>query len=518
MNDRSAYKQIMLNTLTGWFAVIIRTAIALVMVPFLLIHLGTEGYGLIGLLGVIVGMANVADLGLRAALGRELSEQVARKDPQAFNELASTALLLYFGIAFVLAILCWLLAPWFVMIFKVSDALKADGILMIRIYGSASIILSFVTPVFSAALTSFHRFDVVNSVEVVGGIVSSIMLFVAISAVDNPLFGWVVVMLIFQIVTLVLTVSLFFRFCNGAQVGVCFFNPARLQSLFRLGGQMYALQMTQTLAERSDPLVISYFFGPAGVALYQPGRRLAEMVRPIVLTLANQMYPVTTKEYVNSRQARIRTILVFGTKYTLLLGLLFCVGMLVFAEPFCRLWLGKTIGDDWLVVARVMQGWALADLLTYAAGTQWSVLLGMKRLRFLIWSQLPAALLNVLVSIYLVGFTKLGIPGVLLATIIIGVIRRPIVSWYTARACKLRFRVYLQEAYLRPFGCFLLTLLAGGVISRFVRVDGIAELLFSIAIVGLVWAAGTLGIGLTQHERHLILEFIKNAYGKIKGT
>jgi O-antigen/teichoic acid export membrane protein len=518
MNGRSASKQIVVNTLTGWFAVVIRTAIALVMVPFLLSHLGTEGYGLIGLLGVIVGMTNVADLGLRAALGRELSEQVARNDPQAFNELASTALLLYFCIAFVLAIVCWLLAPWFVVFFKVPEALQADGILTIRIYGSASIMFSFITPVFSAALTSFHRFDVVNSVELFGGIVSGLMLYIVISAVDNPLFGWVIVMLIFQTLTLILTVLLFARFCDGAQLGVCFCNSERLHSLFRLGGQMYALQMTQTLAERSDPLVISYFFGPAGVALYQPGRRLSEMVRPIVLTLANQMYPITTKEHVNSRKDRIQTILVLGTKYTLLLGLLFSVGMLVFAEPFCRIWLGSTIGDDCLVVARVMQGWALVDLMTYAAGTQWAVLLGMKRLTFLVWSQLPAAVFNVLVSIYLVGFTKLGIPGVLVATIIVGVIRRPIVSWYTARACRLRFRTYIQEAYLRPFGCFLLTLFAGWSISHIVSVGGIAELLFSIAIVGLVWLVCTLGIGLTNRERYLILGFIKSTYGKIKGT
>ena len=435
MADRGASKQIVLNTLMGWFAVVIRTAIALVMVPFLLTHLGTEEYGLVGLLGVTVGLANLADFGLRAALGRELAEQVARKDLRAFNEILNTALLVNCAIASVLFLLVWLLAPWFVVIFKVSGALQADAIFTIRIYGSASVFFSFVTPVFSAALCSFHRFDLFNAVEIIGGTVSSLMLFAVIPIVDNPLFGWVGVMAIFQSVMLCSTIWYLFRICNVAQFGASFLNRERLYSLINLGRQMYALQISQTLVARSDPLVISYFFGPVGVALYRPAARLSEAIRSVVLTFPGQMYPITTQQHIEGQRERIRSTLMLGTKYTFLLGTLFSAGMLVFADPFCRLWLGGSIGSDYTVVATLMQGWALIELMTYAAGTQWPVLLAMKRLTFLIWTQLPAAVLNVLISIYLVGFTELGIPGVLLATIVVGVIRRPIVSWYTARVC-----------------------------------------------------------------------------------
>jgi O-antigen/teichoic acid export membrane protein len=516
MNVRGASKQIVLNTLTGWSAVIIRTAIALVMVPFLLTHLGTEEYGLVGLLGVIVGMANLADFGLRAALGRELAEQVARKDLRAFNEILNTALFVNCAIASVLALVGWLLAPWFVGIFKVSGALQADAILTFRIYGSASVFFSFITPVFSAALCSFHRFDLFNAVEIIGGIVSSLMLFVVIPAVENPLFGWIGVMLIFQAVMLCLTIAYLFRICNLAQFGASFLNRERLSALIRLGRQMYALQISQTLVARSDPLVISYFFGPVGVALYRPAARLSEAIRSVVLTLPSQIYPITTRQHVEGQRAKIQNTLLLGTKYTLLLGSLFSAGMLVFADPFCRLWIGGSIGSDYTVVANLMQGWALVDLMIYAAGTQWPVLLGMKRLTVLIWTQLPAAVLNVAVSIYLVGFTELGIPGVLIATIIVGAVRRPIVSWYTARACRLNFRTYLEESYLRPFACFLLTLLAGWIGRRLLGVDDIAELLVATAMVGSVWAAVTLGIGLKHNERQLIFKFVVSRYRGIR--
>lgn len=510
MPKNSTLKQILANTGSGWLAVIIRAAIALVMVPFLLDHLGKEGYGLIGLLGVIVSLSSVADLGLRGALGRELAEQVVRNDRQAFSELASTALLLYSGMALILVLAGWSLAPWFVHVFKIPGTLQASAIWIIRLYGSVSIILSFITPVFTAALSSYHRFDIVNAVQIIGGIVSSLMLFVILPVVGNALYGWAGVMLGYSLVMLVLTVFFFFRFCEGAQIGIRYLNPARLHPLFKLGGYMYALQMTNALAERSDPLVISYFFGPAGVALYQPGGRLSQMIRPVVTMLADQMYPLTTKQHVDNQYEKMQKILILGTKYTLLLGSLFSAGMLVFAEPFCRLWLSKSIGDDYQIAARVMMGWALADMMTYAAGTQWSVLLGIKTLKVLIWTQIPTAVLNILVSIYLVGFTRLGIPGVLAATVLIGFIRRPVLIWYTAKVCRLAPATYFRTAYIRPLCCFLITFSGACLIRLFVDCNSYGFLAVSAGFAGLVWGTSSWAVGLTAPERQIVMKAFQN--------
>ncbi len=515
MSNSKTLRQIVINVGTGWLAMIFRAVIAFIMVPFLLLHLGKEGYGLVGLLGVIVSLTTVADLGLRGALGRELTEQVVRKDKQAFNELASTALLLYLGIATVLAIVCWLLAPWFVHLFKVPESLRTDAVLMVQLYGTISVFLAFVTPVFSASLSSYHRFDLVNSVHIISGILSSLMLFAVISAVDNALYGWTGVMLTLQIVKLLLMVYFFCRFCEGAQIGIRFLKPARLHPLFQLGGCMYALQMTQVLAERSDPLVISYYFGPAGVALYQPGGRLSQMIRPVVTMLSDQMYPLTTKQHVDGKHLKMQKILILGTKYTLLMGSLFSTGMLVFAEPFCRLWLEIAIGADYKIAAKVMMGWALADLMTYAAGTQWPVLLGMKKLKFLIWTQLPTAVLNVLVSIYLVGFTNLGIPGVLVATVLIGFIRRPILMWYTAKVCDLKPMVYFTQSYLRPILCLAVTLLGAYVIRFSVDIDSFLLLLVCACGVATIWSISCWFFGLTGQERTPILSKIMIQFKKV---
>jgi len=505
-------QQILRNLLTGWLAIAIRLAIALALVPFLLSHLGQEGYGLVGLLGVIVSMAGVADLGLRAALSRELCEQVARKDQQAFNELASTALLLYFLISVFLAAIGFILAPWLVTVFNVTAVLQGDAVRLIRIYGTCAVIFSFITPVFSAALASHHRYDLVNSANMIGGITSSLLLFVVVSIIANPIYGWAGVMFVFQAVLLAVNVLFFRRFCHGARLGIKFLNPARLRPLFHLGGYMYMFQLSHAIAEHSDPLVVSYFFGPAGVALYQPGGRFSSMVRPLVMMFSDQMLPLATKSHVENDQRNQKRILYDGTRFMLLMGTLFSVGIAVFAMPFCRLWLEGSLGKDYRTVALIMISWAIVDFTTFVQGTSWSTMLGMgvKFLRPGAIIRVVASVFNIAISIWLVGYTRMGVPGVLVATIITGLVLRPIFITLVARFCKLSILDYLRNAHLR--GLIVAGVLAplAFAVKKWCDINNYFDLALAAALTGIFWGLLVWLIGLKKQERLLIFYAIKN--------
>jgi len=505
----STAHQIARNLITNWLAIALRTVFALVMVPFLISHLGRDGYGILGLLVILVIMAEVADLGLRAALGRELAECHAQQDERGFGELVCSAFWLYIFMALVLIGVNWFMAPWLVSSMKVPPALQPDTVLLLRGYGSTHILFTFVLPPFTAALSSINRFDTINRVEMVTDTLSSIVMLMIIPLFRNPLFAWAGIMLARQVIMIILLViqvriHLPFRLFHPS-----LFNPARLRKLFGLGGSMYAIQLTQTLSEKSDPLVVSYFFGPAGVSLYQPGGRISQLVRPVVLTLANQMFPLTTRQFVGKHVEKMRLILTHGTRFTLLIGSLFTVGMVMFAEPFCRLWLSEKLGPDYITVSYVMVGWAMADFITYAAGTQWAVLLGMKRLKFLIWTMLPTAILNMGLSVYIVGYTSMGIPGVLVATIAIGIIRRPILIWHTARCCGMKTSSYLREGYARAMICFALVLLIAGLCRFSMPLTSILHLIAASVMVTLAWAASCWLIGMTSAERAFVVAEIK---------
>ena len=203
----STIGQIFKNTMTGWVAKVIQIVIALFMVPFLLNVIGKEGYGLIGLFSVFISLSMVADLGLRSALGRELSEKVALGDQQGFRELSITAAMLYMVISCLLVVLIWILSPWMVILFKVSEGLRKEAVFLFRVYGCSMTIISFVTPIFNSGLTSFMRFDVDNLIQTTILILANLLLFLFISLWKNQaLYVWVFVMLSGSIASLFLYV------------------------------------------------------------------------------------------------------------------------------------------------------------------------------------------------------------------------------------------------------------------------------------------------------------------------
>lgn len=482
-------------------------AIALVMVPFLLKHLGTDGYGLIGLMGVIVSFSSVADLGLRQALGRELSEKVASNDANGFRALSSTALALYLGIAVILIVVGWVLAPWFVTIFKVSDPLQNDAILLIRWYGSACLFLSFVTPVFTAGLQSFFRFDAINMVQTISGIVSGLLLFACISLLDfAPLFVWAFVTFSVLLLNLICLGALYKKWCYSGNLGYQYINWRELKPLAQLGGYMYILQLTLALSDRSDPLIVSSFFGTAGVAIYQTGARLSQVLKPVVLTLSTQVHPLTTRFHVLKQLDQQRKTLILGTRYTLLLGVFFSAGIMLFAEQFCQLWLYNSLGDDYKTVAHVMRLWAFVNIFDYAGAMHWPALLGMKKLSLALTILVPSAIFNILFSIFLVGFTDLGIPGVLVATIITGLVRRPVIIWYVSKLTGLSIKEYIRSAYV-PSGILFIMLLAFYYVLQLFSMHNWAMFILCLALFGiysalvLIWIERQLLFGMWYQWR-----------------
>lgn len=455
--------QIVKNTFSSWSMVAVQAAVGLVMVPFMLGKLGKEGYGVLGIIGAIIGFSAIADLGLRAALERELAEKVALQDADGFRILSSTSLLLYVAISLMIGGIVALLAPWLCSIFRVGEEYNNLAVWLLRTYAPFTVFLSFLTPVFTAGVCSFMRYDVQNHITLSSQLVISLMLFVFLSTSNaNPLIVWCLVMMAGSVSRIGMLWFFYRRNCFGGKLGRRWVDFKILRPLFQLGGSMYVLQLTQMLAVQMNPLIISRFIGPIGVALYDAGSKLPQMVNPLVTSLTAQLTPLTTKYHVASNREREQQILILGTKYTLYLGVFFSAGVIVFADPFCRLWLFDTLGEDVKMVSLIMKMWSVANVFSYAAGSQWSILLGKKKIHFVVEVSCITSLFNIVCSVYLVGFTSLGIVGVLVGGMITEIIRRPILIWYTSKQVKLMPSQYLREAYISPL-LFLSALLLIGV-------------------------------------------------------
>jgi O-antigen/teichoic acid export membrane protein len=244
----------------------------------------------------------------------------------------------------------------------------------------------------------------------------------------------------------------------GLGVSVSAMRLSSVKELFRLGSQFTLLQLSSQLSVNADPFILTACLGPASVSLYRPPAQVLGTVSPLVLTLANQLHPLATKAHVEGNKKDLADILFRGTKYTMLMGAPFCAIVIALAHPLCKIWLGKALGEQYRICAAVLAVQAVTQLGAFAAGTQWPVLLGMRRTAFAAYGRLAFAVLNIIISWQLVRHTALGVLGVVLPTMVIELIWRPMLIYHVCRSLDVAVSEYLRQAYLSP-------LLIGGTIA-----------------------------------------------------
>jgi O-antigen/teichoic acid export membrane protein len=504
----STSKQIGINVLTQWLSFILRAGIGIVLVPFLIRELGRDVYGLAILLGVIISFAEVADMGLRAALGRHLSEALAENNMDAYNSLAATAVAIWLSVGGILAVACAIFSGSIVAFLDIPVEIQGDANLLVMLFGSLSILMAFIQPLFSAILSSSNRFDVINRLAAGHGLTTGVLLFLVLSYSDSGIYGWGVVMLGGKVLFLIISAVVALRVMPSFQFSLKRVSWVSFRKLFSLSGYLFFLNLTNLLSSKVDPIILSRFLGPASLALYNPGLTLSSRVRPLVLVLANQLYPVTTKFHTTGDDAQMKKVLFVGTRLTLCMGIGVFAILGVLSQSICRVWLEGTLGQEYQVAGYILLGWALIDLFQAAAGSQWPVMIGKNKVRFVAYTQFPLSILNIFASVYLVNHTSLGVVAVIVPTVIIGAVRRVITTCYVRSLLDLKWGDYLRHAYLRPVivGCLLIPI--ASLVSLNFPANSIVELMVPILIISILWCVLFGVIGVLPEERSLVYQKI----------
>ena len=502
--------RILRNASAEWFATAASMIVGILLVPFLITQLGKDAYGLLGLIGSLAFLTTIAGFGLSGALSRHLAEQIARNDSQTYNELSSTAFYYYIGSGLLVAATLAILAPIFVDLFNVPDALTNEAIWLVRWYCSLSAFMTLVQSLFQGVITSHNAFAVLNLTNAFSNVTRAVLLFVVIS-IAAGLVSWSLAMLAIQAVNLAMIIAIAYRICPTLRLKRTLCSVRAFHKLFGLGGKLFLIQLSRILGMTVDPLILSFYLGPGSVAVYAPAASLAGVVRPLVDTLSQQLHPLATSYYVNGSKGNLESVLLRGTRLSFLMGIGASVFLFVFAVPIMDVWLRDSLGAMYIVSAVLLAMWALVDLAAYSGGSQWPVLLGSNHVEFLLWVQLTTAILNIALSIYLVGYTRLGIVGVMVPTVLVGFVRRPILVIYTARLCGVSVRNYFSKSYLSGLRVLLLLLSVSLLLRETLHPDSLAALAAVAVLYGICWMLLTWCLGLEAEDRMVFDQMLRRA-------
>ena len=499
------------NVLSNFAAQFVTLATAFALTPFVLSHLGRQGYGLWVLIVSIVGYGTLLDLGVSGAAVKYTAEFHARGEHDRVNRVIGTVLTLYtaLGLAFigVAAILAYIVPR----VFAVPEAYRAEAPWIILVAGiGIGVGLPGLASV--SALRGLQRFDVANGIGIAGTLLSAGATVVVLSA-GGGLLGLAIVNAAVNPLTQVPVLLALRRIEPRIRVGWRYASAQELRRVVSFSSSVAVVQFSGILTERTDPIVIGGFLRVAAVTPYALAQRLAQVVPLLARQFTRVIVPFAAERAAAGDTAALRSLTLAGTRVTLAISVPLTIGLAVLGGDVLSLW----VGEEYRPYAYLITILAVNGLLDTASYPGMSALMAIDRHRPVAWMALADGVGNLVLSLVLVYF--FGLAGVAAATVISTVaVLGTCVLPYTARHIGFDLRELARATVLRllfPAAVFLTTIVA---LRELVGGNSVFDLIVCVLPSAVLYAFVYVLAGAPKGERDLYRSYASSVATRVVGS
>lgn len=480
------------------------------MVPLFIDSFGKDGYGVIILLGTILSFSILAEFGINAGLVRYLTKCSAIDDHESFNEYFNTGLVIYIGIWIILALSLYIFSPALARLFEVPLIYFDEMVLLLRTFGIITLFSSFTIPLFGSIASSYNRYDLKNYRETIIGTLSVLTIILAVEVFNIDIIQWAIITIAFQLVTFITICTIGFKLAPHLKITPRYFRKKKLKDMLSFGLITFIGGWSRKMKINADPLILSNFFGPVVIPVYRAGVSMPSHTRPLIAALSGQIHAVSTNLFTKGEFKKFNKVFETGTKFTLLMAVPMLLIFLFYAEEILIVWLGDSLSNkDIAIAANCMRAMAFIDFCFYMEGSSYAVLYAMNKLKFMTFTDLLLGVTNIVSSILLVQYSALGIFGVLVPTMVLECLARPLYLYYTAGMMGFPKEKIFNKIYLP----ILLVLIANALfillLKTLIAPDNLFYLLTNGFLLGVFWVISTWILGLNSSDKKDVVETLK---------
>ncbi len=442
--------RIVTNTLIAYAARFVVGGVSLVMVSYLLRHLGESTFGIIGIANSILQFVVLIELGVRPAVSRQLTTFLFGGEIERSNELVSTAFAVYCIFAGMILLVVGLGGDHFLAIMKVAPSLRAEamGVLLLS---AVTVCIALLRAPYDAALTANLRFDVLTLTDAGQKFVRALVVVAIFSLWQPRLLVWALGGLLAAIAGSVIIRRQALGVCHTLRIGRRAVSRRGLRDIAAFSVYTSLLQLSDWTGSQSGPLVISYFLGTAAVGHYTPAIAVVAALLPLSRSFLSQLAPVIAKAQATSQPGLIQQVLFRGTRYSLIITGGTMVLLATSAFSLVRVWLGKGFEDTgWVLVI-----WSASSLLEACVAGSVQIFIGTGKLRAMTIANILLAIGSICLAIYLVGWTSIGIAGTAIAVLAAQLIRTVTFHLYVTHISAVDRKRYFRESFLGPAVCLI---------------------------------------------------------------
>jgi O-antigen/teichoic acid export membrane protein len=380
------------NTLFNAAGRVWQVAAAFFLTPYVVQAIGVERYGVWAVVGVITGYFGLLDFGMTTALVKFVSEYDAKADRIALARAIHSGAVFYAGFGLAMAVLGTLgvdlILPWFTVPAHLAAETREVLRLGILIFGASHLL-----NMGHAVLFGLQRMEITNAVAIAQSLVSvagTVWFLRRGYGLTGLLWNNALVL----VAGAVMSVAGIRRILPGFGLYPFRFDFKTLGRLYAYGFQIWTAGLAGLLHHQYDKLLLSHFAGLAAVAQYDIGSRIVAYARELPLILSSAILPAASALDARNDPASLEALYERASKYIVFAATAAAAGILLFAPPFIRLWLGREFEAS-IATAQILMAGFFFNALT-AAG--YFILNGMNKPQFGMRSSVAAAVLNVTLS------------------------------------------------------------------------------------------------------------------------
>ncbi|WP_448553778.1 oligosaccharide flippase family protein [Thalassotalea montiporae] len=440
MNDA---KQRSLGVALGYLSITLRNILGLLLIPFMIHHLGISEYGIYSLVSSLALYLVILELGLSNTTIRFISKYRAENDVPAQHQFLGNVLFIYTLIAMLVfavgSYIWWHLPSMFAESLTLEEVslLKQSYALLLL-----SVIVTLMSNSFTGIITAHEKFVFEQSSQI------SFFLLRCSLVVGALLLGYGVIEI--ALIDLVINVCqalmrIYFVFWKlKFKVSFQGFNFTALKEVAVFSGFVALAVIVNQINWRVDNLIIGYMQGSEAVAIFSVGIQLILCFIAFASTISNVFAPkIISMVTAKATMTQLTDELIKVGRMQLIV-LAFVLGIFIlFGQQFIQLFVGSEFQLAYWVALLPMIPFTL--VLTLSASN--ALLHGMNKHKTKSLILLATACLNVMFSVFLVNIY--GLVGAAIgtaATLLIGEVL--LISRYLASLGIEIKRFYYETAVL----------------------------------------------------------------------
>jgi len=331
-------RQFFKNIFSSWFAYLIRIVITFLFVPYITTVLGGERYGVWVIIFQTIFYFSLLDCGFSSALTRYISKYLSQKDFQGINKILNSANLLYLIIGVLVFGGVYLFVTFFFDYFKISDpALIQEGKNALLILG-AFMAFNFIALPFGNSLGAFHRYDIVNGLNIAEEIIRTIIMVFMLYR-GNGLVELAFVILLLTVVKHLAGVAILLKLYPELNFAPGNSDKPTIKMLYGYSKISLGISLCWLLIYNTDTILLGFMTSSAAAAIYYPGAQLMRYIRNVINAAAIPLVPAISHLETVSDLTVVRDIYLKAIKYVSYFSFALAGGVIVYAQYFVNLWL-----------------------------------------------------------------------------------------------------------------------------------------------------------------------------------